>query len=134
MKIQTFSNMKGLLYGADPKRVECDKAGVLKIGMTEVSIIPGAESILPLLVNGCTGDYKATFTDNSGNVYELDRVAVRGGRVLPPPQTAVDFMELRCRMDSIETKFEELRGDIRDLKNIFDTNSLNFLIYEGDET
>lgn len=32
MIIQTFKNMKGIIYGEDPKRIGCDKSGVLKIG------------------------------------------------------------------------------------------------------
>jgi hypothetical protein len=120
--------MKGLIYGADSKRIECDTEGILRIGTTEISITPGAESIMPLLFNGCTGDYKATFTSKDGKVYELEKVAVRGGRILPPPQTAVELMELRVRADELEARYEALSEEIRELSNIFDTNSLNFLI------
>lgn len=128
MKITTFKNMKGLIHGSDPKRIGCDKAGVLKIGNTEVTVSPGADSIMPLLYHGATGDYEATFTDNHGKVYRLDKVAVRGGRIAPPPPTAVEIMELRCRADAAEDECEALREKIRELENIFDTNSLNFLI------
>lgn len=127
MKIQTFKNMKGLIHGADPKRIGCDIAGTLKIGITEISVSPEG-SIMPLLFNGCSGDYLATFTDSNGKVYELDKVAVRGGRIVPPPQTTVEIMELRCRLDAAEKESETLWNEIRELKNIFDTNSLNFLI------
>ena len=34
MKITTFNNMKGLIHGADPKRIGCDLGGILKIGTT----------------------------------------------------------------------------------------------------
>ena len=129
MTIQTFKNGKGLIYGADPKRIECDKGGVLKVGTTKVSIAPGTESIMPVLFNGCTGEYKATFTDENGAVYDLAKVTVRGGRIAPPPQTAVEFMELRSKAEAWEAECEYLREEIRILKNIFDTNSLNFLIY-----
>jgi hypothetical protein len=120
--------MKGLIHGSDPKRIGCDKEGTLKIGTTEVSISPEAESVMPLLFNGCTGDYKATFTDKYGNVYELEKVSVRNGRILPPPQVSVDFMELRCRADELEATCDSLMEQVRELRNIFDTNSLNFLI------
>lgn len=120
MKITTFKNMKGLIHGSDPKRIGCNKAGVLKIGKVEVNISPEEDSIMPMLFNGCTGDYPATFTDGDGKVYEL-KVAVRGGWIAPPPPTTVELMELRCRADAAEEKIEEL-------SNIFDTNSLNFLI------
>ena len=128
MKITTFKNMKGLIHGSDPKRIGCDKEGVLKIGNTEVTISPGADSIMPTLFHGATGDYEAVFTDSHGKVYHLEKVAVRGGRIAPPPPTAVEIMELRCRADAAEDECEALREKIRELENIFDTNSLNFLI------
>jgi hypothetical protein len=119
MRIQTFKNMRGVIHGSDPKRIGCDRGGVLKIGNTEISISPG-ENIMPLLFNGCSGDYIATFTDSEG-VYELEKVAIKGGRIAPPPPTTVELMELRCRMDAVEDK-------VNMLGSIFDTNSLNFLI------
>ena len=128
MKIQLFKNMKGLIHGDDPKRIGCDREGVLKIGTAEISIAPNEDSILPLLFHGGTGDYKATFTDKDGKAYELEKVAVRSGRIAPPPPTAVEFMELRCRIEFLEDKCEDLERQIRELGEIFDTNSLNFLI------
>lgn len=128
MKIQTFKNMRGLIHGADPMRIGCDKEGVLRIGSTEVVISPGAGAIMPLLFHGADGNYGATFTDRAGNIYELEKVAVRGGRITPPPATAVEIMDLRCRADAAEEAFEDLRTKIRELEGIFDTNSLNFLI------
>lgn len=128
MKIQTFRNKKGLIYGADSKRIGCDKSGTLKIGSTEISISADKESILPVLFNGCTGEYKPTFTDSDGVVYELAKVTIRGGRIVPPPENAVEFMELRCRLEALEALSEQIQIQIRELSNIFDTNSLNFLI------
>lgn len=128
MKITTFNNRKGLIHGGDPKRIGCDKDGVLRIGHTEVSISSKAESILPILINGGSADYEATFTDICGAVYHLAKVEIRGGRIVPPSPVAVELMELRCRADVAEQECDRLREEIRDLKNIFDTNSLNFLI------
>lgn len=128
MKIQTFKNNKGLIYGTDFRRIGCDKAGTLKIGSTEISISADKESILPELFNGVSGVYKATFTDSYGAVYELANVTIRGGRIVPPPENAVEFMELRCRLEALEELSEKMQEQIRDLSNIFDTNSLNFLI------
>lgn len=124
MKITTFRNMKGLIHGPDPKRIGCDRAGTLKIGTTVINISPGEDAIMPLLFNGCTGDYEATFTTSGGVVYQLDKVAVRDGRIKPPSPATVELMELRLRQDKSEEEIEEL-------KNIFDTNSLNFLIKQG---
>lgn len=128
MRIQTFKNMKGLIHGGDPKRISCDKSGVLKIGTTEIAITEGKEDIMPLLFNGCDGNYPAAFTGEDGAVYELEKVAVRGGRVEPPHPTAVEFMELRCRLDEAESLCDALREEVVALSKIFDTNSLNFLI------
>ena len=121
MKLTTFNNMKGLIHGSDPKRIRCDVRGVLRIGKTEVNLIPTEDAVMPLLFQGCTGDYDATFTDSLGRVYNLEKVAVRGGWIQPPPATTVELMELRCRADAAEEKIEEL-------SSIFDTNSLNFII------
>ena len=121
MKITTFKNMKGLIHGGDPKRIGCEVAGTLKIGKAEINISPGEDSIMPMLFNGCSGDYDATFTTSGGAVYKLEKVAVRGGWIAPPPPTTVELMELRCRADAAEERIEEL-------SKIFDTNSLNFLI------
>ena len=128
MKITTFNNMKGLIHGSDPKRIGCAKDGVLKIGATEVSISSERDSIMPLLLNGGTADYEATFTDICGMVYHLGKVEIRGGRIAPPSPTTVEIMELRCRADVAEQECEALREEIRNLRSIFDTNSLNFLI------
>lgn len=128
MRIQTFKNNKGLIYGDDTKRIGCDKSGTLKIGSTEISISAEAESIMPVLFNGVSGVYKATFTTSDGEAYVLANVTVRGGRICPPPENAVEFMELRCRLEMLEELSVKLQEQIRDLSNIFDTNSLNFLI------
>ena len=128
MRIQTFSNMKGLIHGSDPKRIGCDKSGVLKIGNTEIKISGEEDSIMPPLFHGATGDYDATFADEEGNIYTLAKVEVRGGRVAPPSPTAVEFMELHCRADKAEVERDALQERIYELEHIFDTDSLNFLI------
>lgn len=129
MKIQTFRNMKGIIHGSDPKRIGCDRSGVLKIGSTEIKISGVEDEIMPLLFHGITGDYKATFTDGEGAVYTLEKVSVRGGRIVPPSPTDVEIMSLHCRADEAEAERDVLKEKVRDLENIFDTNSLNFLIY-----
>lgn len=128
MKIALFNNKKGLIHGSDSKRIGCDRDGTLKIGTAEITVSSKSDSILPLLINGCTGDYEATFTDTCGEVYNLAKVTIRGGRITPPSDVAMELMELRCKADVAEQTCERLMDEIRDLKNIFDTNSLNFLI------
>jgi hypothetical protein len=121
MKITTFKNMKGLIHGSDPKRIGCDSPGVLRIGKTAINVEAGEEAIMPMLFNGSTGNYDSTFTEKGGEVYDLGKTAVKNGWIQPPHPTAVELMELRCRADRAEARIEEL-------SNIFDTNSLNFLI------
>lgn len=128
MKITTFTNMKGLIHGADPKRIGCEFGGVLTIGSTEVSISPESDSIMPLLANGGTGNYEAVFVDELGTLYDLGKVEVRSGRIAPPPPTAVEIMELRVRADEADRRYDMLLEEVQRLANIFDTNSLNFLI------
>lgn len=127
MTITTFKNMKGLIHGKDPKRISCDTEGVLKIANTSLEVTAG-ESILPTLINGGTGEYDATFTDSSGQVYDLGKVTIRGGRIMPPPPTDVEIMDLRCRADTAEDERDALREKVTELEHIFDTNALNFLI------
>ena len=126
MKIQLFENMKGMIHGSDPKRIGCDREGVLKIGSAEIEV--SSDSIMPLLFYGATGDYEASFTDSFGKEYQLEKVAVRNGRIASPSPTALDILELRCRAETAEKERDALRDRIRELENIFDTNSLNFLI------
>ena len=128
MKIQTFKNMRGIIHGSDPKRIGCDKSGTLKIGNTEIKISSEEDAIMPLLFHGITGDYDATFTDDEGAVYTLEKVSVRGGNIKPPAPTAVEIMSLHCRVDEAETERDALRARVYELEHIFDTDSLNFLI------
>ena len=120
--------MKGLIHGKNPKRIGCDVEGVLKVGSIEIAISPDTDAIMPDLFHGATGDFPATFTDKRGEVYDLGKVEVRGGVIVPPPPVTVELMDLRCRADAAEKERDELREQLRELSNIFDTNSLNFLI------
>lgn len=127
MKIALFNNKKGLIYGGDPKRICCDKEGVLKIGITDISLTAG-DNIMPLLFHGATGNYNATFTEASGSVYVLDTVTVQAGRITAPSETKAEIMELHCLLDQANDKADRLQAKINELESIFDTNSLNFLI------
>ena len=73
--------------------------------------------------------YTATFTDKiCRQVYDLGKVTIRAGRIEPPDDIAVEFMDLRCKLDALERMCDEIKAQIYELSNIFDTNSLNFLI------
>lgn len=128
MKIQIFKNGKGVIHGDNAMRITCHLAGTLYIGSFEIKVSPDAESVLPLLSNGGTGVYKASFTSEAGIPYELANVTVQRGRIVPPPQNTIEMIELRSRLDTMEDECEALRQRVQELSNIFDTNSLNFLI------
>lgn len=127
MKIQLFANKKGIIWGGDPKRIECDKSGTLKIGTAEIAVEAGKNCIMPPLYYGATGNYDATFT-TAGVEYVLERVSVRNGLILPPSSTAVELMEIHYLLDDANEKADRLQKKVTELEKIFDTNSLNFII------
>lgn len=127
MKLQTFNNGKGLIYGKNPKRISSQKAGLLNIGGTEIKLIAG-EVAMPMLFHGATGRYVTTFTGTDGSIFDLGKVEVHGGIISAPSNTAVELMELRCRLDQSENECEALKARVTELENMFDTNALNFLI------
>lgn len=129
MKIQIFKNGKGLIHGADAKRISCDIEGTLRIGAVAIPIVPDDESVMPVLCNGASGVHTATFTSVIGNVYELEKVTIKGGRIVPPSQTSVELMELRCKVEALEDRCKSLEEKTCELDNVFDTDSLNFLIH-----
>lgn len=128
MKLQLFKNMKGLIHGSGPCRISCDNGGLLRIAATEIKITPGIESVVPVLLNGSNGAYQGTFTTTLGDVYELEKVTIKGGRICPPTEDTLEKAEMRFRIDVLEKEVETLEKKVLELSNIFDTNSLNFLI------
>lgn len=125
MIIQLFKNKRGLIYGSDEHRIVGNVEGTLHIGSVAIEVAPGEESVLPPLGNG---NYKAIFITDNAEVYELDNVVVRYGKIVQPSKEALEMMELRARVDELEAMCEALDSKVRELSNIFDTNSLNFLI------
>lgn len=128
MKIQLFENEKGLIHGTDTKRIKCKADGLLRIGATEIKVTANEDVVMPLLFNGTSGTFNADYTSAIGIVYKLERVTVKGGRIVPPSQTAIELMELRCKSEALESRCAALEAEVNELKNIFDTDSLNFLI------
>lgn len=128
MTISLFKNGKGVIHGDDPRRICCSVPGVLKIGRSEITIAGEEKEILPSLFHGATGNYDATFTDSRGKTFTLEKVSVRGGRILPPSPTTVEIMELNVRADRAEDERDALKAKVDELEKIFDTDALNFLI------
>lgn len=131
MKIQVFLNKKGLIHGTDTKRITANVDGKLIIGETEIDIKANENCVLPQLFYGASGVYDATFITTKGEVFNLEKVSVRDGRILPPPSMAVEIADLTCRIDTAEKERGVLNERIEELSKIFDTNSLNFII-KGD--
>ena len=127
MNIQLFLNKKGIIHGNTYNRITCDVDGILKIGGTEITVLKNKDCVLPTLFYGASGDFDATF-ETGGEKYDLGKVAVRNGRISSPPSHLVEIMELHCREDIAEVERREMQKKIKNLENIFDTNSLNFII------
>lgn len=129
MKLYTFSNKKCVIFGHDPTRLECDKEGWLKIGATKIKVTPGESTNLPPIVDGT---YKPSLLASDGTVYEGYVTVVRNGRITSPPKETLELFDLRCRYEELQTKLAEkfaiIDKEIADLKSVFDTNSLNFII------
>lgn len=104
MKLQTFNNKKGLIYGNDPKRIGCDIEGVIKIGSAEIKVSPGADSVMPLLFYGADGDFRGSFVSGSGEEYDLGKIAVRGG-----------IVDMKYNMDDVRMTEEAVKAYIEEL-------------------
>ena len=128
MRIQTFTNKKGLIWGDDPLHVECDKSGVLKIGTNKIDVVADVSTPLPILCGGYSCPALATFTTEDGAIYNLRNVHIKAGRLTPPPEDVVTSMELMLQIEDLFRISTRLNERIEELSKIFDTNSLNFLI------
>lgn len=129
MKLYTFSNKKCVIFGHDPTRIECEREGWLKIGPTKIRVTPGEPTTLPPIEDGT---YKPSFTESDGTVYEGYVLVARNGRITPPSKEVWELLDLRCRYEELQNKmaekFNAIDKEIQELKSIFDTNSLNFII------
>jgi hypothetical protein len=126
MILQTFSNMTGILCGADNRRITSTSAGIISIGPALISIVSG-ENLLPVLLNGATGRYPSLFTDENGDKFDLGIVEIRNGRILPPSDIEADMARLRATVDIFNLKLEAFELRVSKLEHSFDTDSLNFL-------
>ena len=127
MNIQLFLNKKGLIYGNNPNRIKCDVDGTLTIGGSQIAVKSKEDCVLPTLFYGASGEFDATFITKDG-VYDLGNVAVRNGRISSPPSYMLELMELHCEADHAKIERDAIKKDIKELQEIFDTNSLNFII------
>ena len=109
MRVQLSKMGKGLIHGDDPRRIECDRDGILTIGAVKIAITKGEAVAMPVLANGAAGVYNATFEAKS-QTFNLGKVTVRGGKIVAPSQTEVDLIELRCLVEYLEAICDDLRA------------------------
>lgn len=121
MTLTLFKNQKALIHGTDPKRLCAPCSGVLTVGKTEIPLTADEEALMPMLYQGCTGEYEACFTAENGARYALGKIGIRGGWLIPPEPYTVELMELRCRAEEAENRLTAL-------ESMFDTNALHFII------
>jgi hypothetical protein len=121
MKIMLFCNGKGLVCGSDPKRIVCPAAGLLRIGSAEIRVPEQENAVMPMLFQGVTGRFEASFEADAGQTYELAPVTVHNGWILPPSPIEAEVAELRAGTEDAAKRIEAL-------ERLFDTNGLNFII------
>jgi hypothetical protein len=127
MKIQTFTNGKGLIYGEEPSRITSPVSGTLVLGSASIPVAANKETVLPQLFNSASGVFKAEFITED-KVYKLRNVRVKRGFISPPSDDVVERAMLFARVDEVEEKCNGIIENINRLDKIFDTNALNFLI------
>ena len=126
MLIRTFHNNEAVICGKDSMRIRSKNEGILSLCGLDLSV-SSIPTVLPVIANGNTGTYSATFTSN-GITFNLKKVVVRNGRISPLSELEADVVELQIRADEKDNEILTLKKEIEKLQNIFDTNSLNFLI------
>lgn len=126
MELKLFLDKTAAMCGENPKRIVCSEEGVLHIGNDTVSISTKG-SVFPELFHGASGNYEARFV-TKGETYSLGKVMVRNGRIAPLSKLETELIMLRLRADIADRDREEMKKEIKYLRGIFNTNSLNFLI------
>lgn len=129
MTLHIFNDKTGVIHGADAKRIKSAHSGALSIGGKIVEILADEPAAVPVL---CDGVFPATFKKADGEEYSLGTYNVRGGNIIPRQDFTAEEIRLRHRVDALEESLAELEAstteEIEKLKNMFDTNALNFLI------
>lgn len=125
MKIHLFNDKTGVIGGFSPYTLRSDKDGLLKIGGKVINILPDTPAKIPPLTDDT---YNAVFESADGITYDLGRITIHNGGVVASKTYTAREIELRHALDKAENKIAELIERVDALENIFDTNSLNFLI------
>lgn len=127
MIISLLRDGTAVIHGTDAKRISCATPGVLTIGKAKITVAPEGD-VLPSLINGLTGIYSGCYVTDYGKRYELPHIEIKGGKIAPLTPEQKEIVALRIRADEAEAERDALRKDCDDLRNMFDTNALNFLI------
>ena len=114
MILTLFNNNKGVVQYSASNQVTCVRRGVLKIGDSTVTIKAKTPTELPILCNGKTGEFEATFTDEHGKVYKLLNVYLVDGRIALPSAEFQEFVNLYKKANannSIEGQYNQQKQE-----------------------
>lgn len=125
MRIHLFNDRNAVLYGYNPHNLISDKPGTLNVGSKVIRV--SSDNAIPF-TNVHDGTYMASFVSDDGIAYDIGRVTVHNGGIITNRTYTEREIELKHALDRAEDKISELVEKVNVLENIFDTNSLNFLI------
>ena len=117
MKLHLFSDNTAYLDGAQTSIIECDKSGVLTIGVNTVKIASGEAVKLPSLTDGIV---PVKFTDKDGNVYIGPKTRIKNGRIFYIPTMTQSEITLKHQYDDINARVMKLERE-------YDHDALGFL-------
>lgn len=123
-----FNNSKGIVQYDESNKLASAHAGVLKIGDGIVTIQAKTQTELPILCNGKTGEFAATFTDENGKVYNLFNVHLVDGRIAAPSAELEQFVSLYIKAQSCDRMIERLQQEKQEAINALNNHPLKYLI------
>lgn len=112
MKLTIFDNKKGLVRGKNSSCIISEYGGVLKIGNSSIQIAARNMTALPILCDGQTGEFEATFTDENGNVYNLFNVNLADGIIVQPSAEYEELGVLHKRINFISKRIKYLSDEL----------------------
>ena len=128
MILTLFNNNRGMIRRDNPRRLISAYGGILKIGDSIVTIQAKTQTELPILCDGQTGEFAATFTDENGKVYNLFNVHLVDGRIATPSAELEQFVSLYIKAQSCDRMIERLQQEKQEAINALNNHPLKYLI------
>ena len=128
MTITLFNNFRGLVHGKFADIIAVPFGGTLKIGDSIVRIKARTKTELPLLCDGQTGEFEATFTDEYGKVYTLFNVNLVDGRIVPPSAELEELGRLYKKANAYNPIIEQYIQQKQEAINALNKHPLKSLI------